>query len=40
MIFYVWRDGYRVPMKRRERRLRARVAYMLWTMADELPDTT
>jgi hypothetical protein len=32
MIYYLWRDGY-VAQLRRERRLRERVAFLLWTAA-------
>jgi hypothetical protein len=32
VIYYAWRDGY-VAQLRRQRVLRERVAYMLWTAA-------
>lgn len=32
MLYYAWRDGYSVKIQR-EKMLRERVAYMLWTAA-------
>jgi hypothetical protein len=34
-IYYVWR-AYQQVMLQRERRLRERVAYMLWVVADQV----
>lgn len=34
VIFYIWR-GYAHLLWRRERTLRERVAYMLWTLANK-----
>ena len=35
LIYYSWRDGYYARLCR-ERTLRERVAYMLWTAAQQL----
>ena len=37
LIFYGWRD-YQTRMAGRECRLRARIAYMLWVMANGAAD--
>jgi hypothetical protein len=40
-LYYLWRSHYHLRL-RRENLLRQRVAYMLWTIADqaEEPDTS
>ena len=35
VIFYTWRS-YAVIQRKRQRRLRERVAYMLWVMAEQV----
>jgi hypothetical protein len=35
-IYYAWRHYNEALVKQRERRLRERVTYMLWTMANEV----
>ncbi len=35
VIFYTWRS-YAVIQRKRQRRLRERVAYMLWAMAEQV----
>jgi hypothetical protein len=35
LLYYSWRDGYRAGLCR-DRTLRERVAYMLWTAAQPL----
>jgi hypothetical protein len=41
LIYYVW-NLHRQMLERRRRKLRERVAYMLWVMAEEIesPETT
>jgi hypothetical protein len=36
-IFYLWRS-YRDMVRQKQRLLRERVTYMLWTMANAVPD--
>ena len=36
ITYYIWRDGI-MAHRLREKRLRERVAYMLWLAANQLP---
>jgi hypothetical protein len=35
-LYYMWRAHHQRAQQRRERKLRERVAYMLWVMADRV----
>jgi len=37
MLFYAWRS-YHEKIEQREKTLRERVAYMLWVMANSVPE--